>query len=365
MREGVSQRIVELTRALWAFLNKACQEKVFPGCVFVYGRPRFRERRVIFTGLRGLTRNREAVTKDLVYDLASLTKVLSTTSLLMMAIDLGLIKLSTSLGALDWEVPDDLKAVTILDLLSHRSGLPPWRPYWADQGLAQKERLKATILRERPLFERGQGRLYSDLNFMLLGFLIEELLNDQIAELFEEKIAKKLNLSLASFNSANLKLAPTEDGPRVGGPLDYPGLKMLGPVPLGRVHDDNAALLGGAAGHAGLFSSALDVWSIIEDWAQSQAVDQGFLVSQRTILSFLSEASSQGRPPRAAGFDIGQGLLEGFRGHLGYSGGSFWWNPLHDKAYVLLCNRVHPTARGSKMDSFRAALNQNLIDFLT
>jgi CubicO group peptidase (beta-lactamase class C family) len=349
--------------SLLAFLEKSCSEKTFPGCVLAWGAPSYGAPSILAAGLRGLTRNREPVEVDLAYDLASLTKIVSTATLLMIAIENRLLSLSTSLGDLGWAAPEELKILTVLDLLSHRSGLPSWRPYWTDASLSEKGRLKEAILRERPLFAPRGNRLYSDLNFMLLGFIIEEVFKEPLDSLFTEKIAKKLCLSATGFNPKGLKIAPTEDGPRVGGPLDFPGLKPLGPVPLARVHDDNAALLGGAAGHAGLFGTAGDLFALIADWARSYGRDEGILVGRGTLALFLAPAPSLAGPLRAAGFDVNLGSWGGARGHLGYVGGSLWWSPEADKAYVLLSNRVHPTARGSKMETFRQNLHKILATF--
>jgi CubicO group peptidase (beta-lactamase class C family) len=125
---------------------------------------------------------------------------------------------------------------------------------------------------------------------------------------------------------------------------------------LGRVHDDNAALLGGAAGHAGLFGSAEEIWRIVEDWAASWTADQGTLVRRDTLRLFLKRRNDRQGTGRAAGFDLGQGLLAGARGHLSYTGCSLWWDPEKDRAFVFLSNRVHPTARGGRMDAFRREL---------
>jgi CubicO group peptidase (beta-lactamase class C family) len=389
-----------------AYLEKAVKDKVFPGCVLAYGRPARGEKNYIWTGQRGITRNQIPVHMELVYDLASITKIISTTFLLMISVQEGLIGLETNLTRLGWPLQDGWKELRVIDLLTHSSGLPPWRPYYLNKELADRHKLIETILNEPKISLIGEQSLYSDLNFILLGFVLEEIWKKDLASLWAEKIARPLKLSATGFRPNPLKLpvAPTEDGPRMGGPLDWPGVKVLGPVPLGRVHDDNAAFLGGVAGHAGLFGTVPEIWKVISDWAQSLALGQrasfgvekledkseinsekkaqsnseknsenslpkdvtgsamgtGGLVVREILLDFLKARPAKRGPVRAAGFDIGQGSIAGARGHLGYTGGSVWWDPPQDRAFVLLTNRVQPTARCSQMEGFRNGLAELL-----
>ncbi|MDR1546824.1 MAG: beta-lactamase family protein [Deltaproteobacteria bacterium] len=341
-------------------LAAAVAAGVFPGCVLVWGRPVQGFSQMACAGTRGLTRGRIPVEPSLLYDLASLTKILSTTSLLMRAVDQGLAALSTRLGALDWPLPPDLSQLTLLDLLTHQSGLPSWRPYHQNPELREPARLKAAILSERPLFRPQQMTLYSDLNFLLLGLFLTEVFGVDLATLFRREVADTLGLRRLGFCPAGDDIAPAEDGPRLGGPLSWPAAPVLGPTPLGRPHDDNAAFLGGAAGHAGLFGSAAEIWRVVVDWAAAEAEDAGRLVRQDTLRDFLKIRTPAEGPGRGAGFDIGLGPLLEARGHLAYTGCSLWWSPETDQAFALLCNRVHPTARGSRMEAFRRELAELL-----
>jgi CubicO group peptidase (beta-lactamase class C family) len=337
-------------------------------------------------GNLGVTRQIAPVTGDAVYDLASVTKILSTTALVMAASDRGLTGgLDAPLASFGWTGPSDTVSLTIRNLLSHRSGLPAWRPLYLLGGTTREERsglAREAILRERPLFPQGSGTLYSDLGFMLLGFLAEELLGGPLDELFRREVAGPLGLGGSGFGplaaggfargetdsgaagdgppgkGGGLPVAPTEDGFRCGGPTGWPGVPILGPVPPGRVHDDNAAWLGGAAGHAGLFARAADVMRVVDSWLESFR-GSGGTVSRRTVTEFLSlqgPENEEGR--RGLGFDAtaapsGRGVLFG---HKGYTGTAVWFDPAGCGALVLLCNRVHPTARRGGMDAVRAAL---------
>jgi CubicO group peptidase (beta-lactamase class C family) len=446
----------------------------------------------------GVTRQVLPVAADAVYDMASVTKILSTTFLVMIAMDRGLTgPLDTPLSAYGWKGPADTVSLTLRNLLAHSSGLPAWKPLYLLGGKAREERswmAREAILRERPLFDQGSETLYSDLGFMLLGFLAEEILGAPLDELFRREIAVPLGLTGAGFlplgpggfasgapgclgpeedagaggeicpgvpplpvgeacrlegdspagevcpevtplrvggafreadalpggefdsgaphlslgktcrgmddrafpegevrtgepsirdgeaclragtlaaggippadvvrSAGNMPVAPTEDGFRCGGPLDWPGVPVLGPVPPGRVHDDNAAWLGGVAGHAGLFAVAGDVARIVSSWQESFS-GTGGIVSSGTAREFMSVRKNAGNgvagPFRGLGFDSvphlsGRGVLFG---HKGYTGATVWFDPGGDGAVMLLCNRVHPTARRGGMDRVRAGL---------
>jgi CubicO group peptidase (beta-lactamase class C family) len=212
--------------------------------------------------------------------------------------------------------------------------------------------------------------LYSDLGFILLGFLLEDLAQDALPRLFQKEIAGPLALSAAFYSprliplpsglasappkGAALPIAPTEDGFRIPGPLTEKGLPLRGAVPLGRCHDDNAAYLGGAAGHAGLFASAPALWGILRSWALGFR-GEGGLISAETLRLFLAPPKSRGGT-RALGFDFpfGVGDKSSFWvGHHGYAGATLWWNPPRDWALILLANRVHPTSREGRLPLLR------------
>jgi CubicO group peptidase (beta-lactamase class C family) len=310
--------------------------------------------------MKGLTRHRVPVGPDTAYDLASLTKAAQTATLTMLAIDRGLVALEAAVGDLGLGPPPGLRGLRVLDLLAHRSGLPPWRPFYLDPRNKDPERLAGAILSEPPLCPIGRRTVYSDLNFLLLGLILEKAWGRPLPELFAELAARPLGLSATGHDGRGLSAAPTEDGPRIGGPLGSPEAPALGLVPTGRVHDDNAAFLGGAAGHAGLFGTAPELFKLVRSWALSlEGRGEGGLpplAGAATISEMLRRrptAEDEGRP---AGFDAGSGLMAGFAGHLGYTGGALWWDPEGDRAMVFLCNRVHPTARNQRIGPFRESL---------
>jgi CubicO group peptidase (beta-lactamase class C family) len=294
------------------------------------------------------------VTASLGYDLASLTKVLATTFLVAGEVSRGRLDLAATLGDLGWSGP--VQRLTLRDLLAHRSGLPPWRPFYLLKSAESPRDRYRRALAQEPLISRpGQETIYSDLNFLILGLVLEDLNGQSLASLFATRVAQPLGLTRLGYTPEWGPLAPTEDGFRVGGPLTYPGLPYLGPVPLGRAHDDNAAGLGGVAGQAGLFGSVGAVWAVLRSWAGILA-GQVNLVEKKVLTAFLEPQSVETGPPRALGFALGEGPWAGLVGHWGYTGGGLWWDPVQDWALAFLTNRVHPTAREGGVVAFRQEL---------
>ncbi|MDR2349235.1 MAG: beta-lactamase family protein [Deltaproteobacteria bacterium] len=347
---------------------------VFPGGVIALGKPAVGSSLTFPFGFLGKTRNVREVTADSSYDLASVTKIVATTFMVALSVAEKRLKITDPLGDLGFEGPDEVLSLTLEDLLTHRSGLPPWKPVYLAGGEDPAERRAAVeklVLNRRLLFKPGTRTLYSDLGFMLLGFVLEKIWGIPLGTLFDELVAKPLSLVSAVYGPRSpagpgglcplkaypFEIAPTEDGFRVGGPLTLPGVPIFGPAPSGRVHDDNAAFLSGAAGHAGLFSNAGDLFKILVFWSKALKNEVPSLPSA-VLSDFMTPRATAEDPGRALGFDVfprpgGGGIL---LGHLGYTGCSVHFDPKEDEALILLSNRVHPTARGSRMDGARASL---------
>jgi CubicO group peptidase (beta-lactamase class C family) len=399
---------IPIRASLIKLLDGFLASRAFPGGVLIVGKPLQGKALAHPFGTLGLTRDIRPVTLGSVYDLASITKIASTTFLIMRAIDAGRFSLDSSLGKLGFTGPPEPLRFRISDLLTHSSGLPAWSPLYILDGedkdssySIKREKVTSHIFHQRPLFSRGEKTLYSDLGFVLLGFVLEKVFGDlPLRAIFQEYASNPLGLFSTGFSprgdlsrigflplrggiggdaasTINIEpssdknpsnyldptsnpydIAPTEDGFRVGGPLTLNGLPFLGPVPLGRVHDDNAAYLSGAAGHAGLFSNGPELWKIIRAFIEAYQGGSSIL-SQEISHKFLKAYKAQDQSQRAMGFDAfplpggGERLLFG---HLGYAGGSVHFDPDRDEAMILLTNRVHPTSRNSQMDLVRRKL---------
>jgi CubicO group peptidase (beta-lactamase class C family) len=273
------------------------------------------------------------------YDLASLTKVVGTTTAIMILYDKGLFKLDDPIVKYLPEFTGGEKdSVTIRELLEHRSGLPADRELFR---LASSPAEARQIVLSTPLeYKPGTQYLYSDLGAMTLGFLVEKLSGQPLDEYLDMWVFQPLGMTNTYFrpaDSVKYRTAPTEDTPPRGYPLQ------------GEVHDENAYALGGVAGHAGLFSTAGDL-SIFAQMILNGGEFNGLrIISDSTIKLFTHRAAGS----RALGWAMADGqwgsgrfLSDEAFGHVGYTGTSLWIDPDRDMFVILLTNRVHePRAR--------------------
>lgn len=220
------------------------------------------------------------------------------------------------------------------------------------------------ILSEGLIYERGTRSLYSDLGFMLLGFIIERCGGQSLSAFFKERILASLGEPrlgfvlperLTEFLEAKRRegggVAPTEVDPWRGRLLH------------GEVHDENAAALGGEAGHAGLFGTAEAVLAITGMWMQAYH-GRTSLLTQDLVREFTRRQNQQGSSSWALGWDTpsapsssGQYFSDRSFGHLGYTGTSVWIDPEVGLEVVLLSNRVHPTRKNDAIRGFRPLIH--------
>jgi CubicO group peptidase (beta-lactamase class C family) len=298
-------------------------------------------------------------TANTVFDLASLTKVIATTSFAMRHAAAGRLDLGAPLARYLQGWTDGNRArITIRHLLDHSSGLPAHARIWTEaQGRPAYERVFAALPLEAAPGARAE---YSDIAFMLLGFVLEDVagrsLTQQMAELNDELALGALTyLPPSAWRRVT---APTEVDPWRG--------RLL----VGEVHDENAAALGGAAGHAGLFGTAGAVGRF------AQAV-LAALAHQPPGLQALPLAAEFARPSdvpgssRALGWDTmrptsscGTRLSRAAIGHTGFTGTSLWIDPLNDLYVVLLSNRVHPTRENVSFRATRPRVHDAVVDDL-
>jgi CubicO group peptidase (beta-lactamase class C family) len=293
-------------------------------------------------------------TLETIYDLASLTKPLVTGLLAARRVERGELKL-------DGAVSDYLKefgvgekrAITVRHLLTHTSGLPAWRPlYLLDEGGPGRalETIAAQPLEQEP----GARVVYSDLGFITLGFILQRVAGAPLAELARREIFGPLGLARTFFNppeSLRTEVAACESGGNAyeRGVCEGEGRKVEGDwrtrTIWGEVHDGNAFFLGGAAGHAGLFSTARETLRIAGQFLPRTTR----LLSPETCALFplnmtggLNEARSfawqlAATPDSTAGPRLPP---EAF-GHLGFTGTSCWIDPAAERIFILLTNRTH------------------------
>lgn len=350
-------------------MDRAVSSGIFPGGVLLAAKGEH-IRTWCRAGRMGQGRFDKPVTEDTVYDLASLTKILSTTLLCMIFLEKGLIDLDLPLADF-WpdRVPSDKKALTLAQLLSHESGYPAWRPFYEDwkNGPPRRDRLSAA---ERILSEPFEAAphtraIYSDLNFMLLGLILETVGGLRQDELFDRYIAAPLKIGLgyrpvdAAIPGDRAHIAPTEDVPRRGG------------VVWGEVHDDNARALDGVAGHAGLFGTVADAWRIFNGLRQAyREGSRGPLVHGNTVRRFWEYAPLAPGSTRGLGYDRPSGDVPSAGrlfspksvGHLGFTGTSLWYDPEKDFTLILFTNRVHPSAENIAIRRFRPFIHERAVE---
>ena len=287
---------------------------------------------------------------DTVFDLASLTKVIATTTLAMRVEEAEPGWCDTRVAALEpsWS-SGDRQSVTVRHLLEHASGLPTHvRLYATTQGRAGF--LKA--IAETPLAcPPATASHYSDLGFILLGFLIESSLGATLDRLFAD-IAASWAAPIQYLPPAAwlMRTAPTEHDP------------WRGRILQGEVHDENAAALGGVAGHAGLFGTAAAVGKFATEILQTDLADSR--LARRDTLRMFTTRSRVPGSSRALGWDTmlptsscGTRMSARAIGHTGFTGTSLWIDPERDVYVVLLTNRVHPSRDGEGIQPLRRAVH--------
>ncbi|MDT7780798.1 MAG: hypothetical protein QOC99_3310 [Acidobacteriota bacterium] len=337
---------------------EAIERKELPGAVVLVARRGGVVWRKAY-GSRALIPQREAMTADTIFDLASLTKILATATSVMILVERGRVRLTDSVSRYIPELKGEgRESITVEHLLTHRSGYAPdfdlgeqWSGY--DEML---RRLYIEPLRSAP----GSRFVYSDINYITLGEIVRRVSGQTLDEFARRNIYEPLGMRDTGFHPrAELlaRIAPTEN---VRGVKSYlGGVGTQGPegerVLRGEVHDPTANRMGGVAGHAGLFSTADDLAVFC------QMILNGGEYGGARILSPLGVAEMT-RPrqvtedggARGLGWDIntsfstnrGDLFPVGSFGHTGFTGTSIWIDPASETFVVFLSNRVHPEGKG-------------------
>ena len=354
-------------------LQDAIANNVFPGGVLLvraHGEILCHEA----VGVKGIPPNHQPVTIHTIYDLASLTKPLATTTAVLSLIQAGTLQLDQTVAEWVGELRDSqFGRSTVRQLLNHSAGFPAWKPYYErlaptasqpEHETERQSRMKTFLsyVAQEPLaFTPGSTSVYSDLGFIVLGLIVERAARENLATYCRHRIFEPLHVTTCSYltsvgDSGNkrmdlIRIAPTE--------VD----SWRGRLIHGEVHDENAYALGGIAGHAGLFGTAESVSRVSGEWLGGvQGLSRIF--SSELISEFARRQSSTGRSSWALGWDTpsapsssGQYFSDRSFGHLGYTGTSIWIDPVRDLEVIFLSNRVHPTRQNTKIQHFRPYLH--------
>ncbi|MCX6544836.1 MAG: DUF1343 domain-containing protein [Acidobacteria bacterium] len=334
-------------------IERAIADKQLPGAVLLVGRGS----EVVYLkayGMRALVPQPERMTLDTIFDMASLTKVIATTTSIMILVEEGRIRLNDRVATF---IPDfgrhGKNQITIRHLLTHYSGLRPDLDL-SDDSWTSYETAIARACDEVPTSAPGERFVYSDINFFVLAEVVARVSGQRVDQFSRDRVFKPLRMNDTMFNPPEAlrpRIAPTEMCVPFGWPCSGPGQVML----RGIVHDPTARRMGGVAGHAGLFSTADDLSRFCRMLLDGGSLGTTRILSPLTVAKMTTPASPAGMPSmRGLGWDIdtsyssnrGELLPIGSFGHTGFTGTSIWIDPLTRAYVVLLSNRVHPDGKG-------------------
>lgn len=334
-------------------LEGAVEWRDIPGAVAIVGTAKERHT-VTVSGVRRY--GGEAVTLDTRYDLASLSKVVSTLPCILRLVSDGEISFDDTVGHFilnaGWFQTPSLADVTVRQLLTHTSGLSAWRPLFA--WVSERQTGLANVLQSELPNPKG-GIVYSDLGFIALGAIIERVSKLRQDEFVKRHIFEPLGMNETSYGPLeHVPVAATED------------CGWRNRVLEGIVHDENAFALGGVAGHAGLFGTANDLATYAQAWLN---IDSR-LGREDVLLETIKEHVTDGKLRRGLGWLLksddsfaGKFATTKGYGHTGFTGTSIWLEPEQNWFSVLLTNRVHPTRNhGEHMHEIRQAFHHALFE---
>jgi len=323
-----------------AIIQQAIQERQIPGAVVLIGHDGQVVYRKAF-GNRALEPRREAMTVDTIFDLASLTKVIATTTSVMQLVERGKIRVGDTVAKYLPEFAQNGKEdITVRQLLTHYAGLAPdldLQTPWQGKETAYK-----MAFAEKPETSPGAGLVYSDIGFIIVGALVEKVSGENLDHYSETHVFAPLKMAHTRYlppKAWRAKIAPTQ--------FDDHNHMLRG-----EVHDPTALRMGGVAGHAGLFSTADD----LAKFAQALLNGGGGILTPLTV----EKMTTPEQPPTATGvrgfgWDIdspfssnrGNLLPVGSYGHTGFTGTSIWIDPTTQSYIILLTNAVHPRGEGN------------------
>jgi uncharacterized protein YbbC (DUF1343 family)/CubicO group peptidase (beta-lactamase class C family) len=336
-----------------ALVQEAIAAKQTPGAVVVVGQGERTLYEKAF-GSRAVAPAVEPMSVDTVFDVASLTKVVATTTAVMTLIEDGRLRLNDPVAS---HIPGFERYgkgnITIRHLLTHVSGLRPdvdlhpWTGYDTAIELAKDE---------VPTAAPNEAFVYSDINFFLLGHIVTRITGESLDAYTRRVVFEPLGMKETGFNPPSAwlpRIAPTERcaGPDPGTPCKRPDAPPL----RGVVHDPTARRMGGVAGHAGLFSTARDLQRFVRMLIGNGQLDGVRVLSAASVRAMTSPQTPPGmRAVRGFGWDIdtqfssnrGDLFPVGSYGHTGFTGTSIWIDPASAGWVIFLSNRVHPDATG-------------------
>jgi len=351
-------------RRAFTFIGEAIHQHTFPAAALAVT---YRGLLVALQGFGHFTydANSPAVHADTIFDLASVTKVIATTAMTMLLYERGLLDLNAPVFELLPEFVSNLtsnqsnerRRVTTRMLLAHSSGLPAYLK------LFETTRTRTQLLRaacSTPLVAQpGANAEYSDIGFILLGEILERVARKLLESFFYREIAEPLDLQQTLFTpplNLAIGIPPSEDDRSFR-------LRII----QGEVNDENASVMGGVAGHAGLFAAATDVARFAECMLRGGPP----ILKPETVALFTLRETSPAGTSRALGWDTpsppsssGSYFSPRSFGHLGYTGTSLWIDPERELSVTLLTNRTWPDRGSQAIRQIRPLVHNAVVEAL-
>ncbi len=340
-----------------SMMEAAIEKHVFPGGVLLIGKGG----KVIYEKPFGhftYDENSTADSKETIFDLASVSKVVGTTTAAMILYDKGKLKLDEKVSHyLPAFAKNGKEDVTVRNLLLHNSGLIPYRDYMSLY--KTKDEVINSIMNEKLQYSIGSETVYSDLNMIVLQQILEKISGKPLDVFLKENVFKPLNMNRTMYNPPKelwYYCPPTS-------------LKSVGEKRnKGVVHDGNAFILGGVSGHAGLFSTAEDLAVFLQMMMQNGKYGEKQIVKTSTVKQWTKRQSPESS--RGIGWDTkseeksSAGVLfsKNSFGHTGYTGTSLWVDRNRDLFVILLTNRVYPDENNTQIIDFRPRIHDAIVN---
>jgi len=362
---------------------EAIEREVIPGATLVVRK----DAEIAYEGAfgsRSIIPERMPMRLETVFDLSSLTKPLATTIAVMTLVRDNKVRLDDRVTRFFHNFGTRGKGpVTFRHLLAHCSGLAAWRPFYQQVAEIEKggkvnfmashgakEFIYEEIHRDKPEAPAATRMIYSDLNFMLLGEVVEQVTGMALNRFCRDKIFRPLGLRATDFIDISLvRTRRLEPVPEMFAPTAVCSLRKR--LLVGEVDDENAFAMGGVAGHAGLFSPVKEVDRIVHELLDCYTGHSDFL-PQRIVREFWTRDQTLADSTWALGWDLpsagysssGRHFSRSAVGHLGFTGTSIWIEPERAIAVSLLTNRVHPRRENQGIRDFRPKIHDLIMEAL-
>jgi len=340
-----------------SLMNKAVADSVFPGAVLLIGQ----RGKVIYERPFGhftYRKNSKKMTLDAIFDLASVSKVVGTTTAAMMLVDKGKLNLDDKVIKYLPKFDNHGKGIiTIRNLLMHDAGFVPWKPFY--KKYKTERQIINDIMNTNLEYKPGTETKYSDLSMITLQLVIQKITGMRLDKFLRQKLFKRLAMKRTMYNPPakyRRDCVPTEKD-------NYWRMMTM----KGKVHDETAYLMNGVAGHAGLFSTARDLAKFMYMMLNNGMYGNKKILNPATVNEWTrrqTESSSRGLgwDTKSEGYaSCGELFSKHSFGHTGFTGTSVWADKDRELFVILLTNRVYPTRKNRKIIKFRPLLHNAVI----